>query len=85
MESSPLLYVEGLKGLDMTRSLKMYRNKSRKRSSVWSKMESSPTEPADACPSKTNSTQGVCTKLVVSAVEGVAALQNEFLSSDDSL
>ena len=48
-------------------------------------MEASPTEPADACPSKTNSTQGVCNKLVVSAVEGVAALQNEFLSSDDSL
>ena len=84
MESSPLLYVEGLKGLDMTRSLKMYRNKSRKRSSIWSKMESSP-DPADACPSKTKSTKGACTGLVVSAVEGVAALQTEFLSSDDSL
>ena len=70
----------------MTRSLKMYRNKSRKRSSVWSRMESSPTEFAtDVCTSKTSSSQGVCAKLVVSAVEGVAALQNEFLSSDDSL
>ena len=30
MESSPLMYVKGVKGLDVTRSLKMYRNKSRK-------------------------------------------------------
>ena len=45
MESSPIIYVKGVKGLDGTRSLKMYRNKSRKRSSVWSRnMESSPTK-----------------------------------------
>ena len=92
MESSPLMYVKGVKGLDVTRSLKMYRNKSRKRSSVWSKrleMESSPTESLDGgssvCSSQALSRWDSYSSLVVGAVEGVTALHSDVLESDSSL
>ena len=92
MESSPLMYVKGVKGLDVTRSLKMYRNKSRKRSSVWSKrleMESSPTESLDGgssvCSSQALSRWDSYSSLVVGAVEGVTALHSDVLESDSGL
>ena len=90
MESSPIMYVKGVKGLDGTRSLKMYRNKSRKRSSVWSRnMESSPTESSSecssVCSSQATSNWDSCSSLVVGAVEGVAALHQDVLESDSSL
>ena len=86
MESSPVMFVQGIQGLDLTRSLKMYRNKARKRSSVWDRMESSPVETASKVWSKeASSTKVECPTLEFGAVEGVAALHSSSVSSDSSL
>ena len=80
------MYVQGIQGLDMTRSLKMYRNKARKRSSVWNRMESSPVEVATHVKSKkASSSKDDCSSLGMGAVEGVAALQSVSVSPDSSL
>ena len=80
------MYVQGIQGLDMTRSLKMYRNKARKRSSVWNRMESSPVETAtDVWSKKASSRKDDCSSLGRGAVEGGAAPQSESLSPDSSL
>ena len=80
------MYVQGIQGLDMTRSLKMYRNKARKRSSVWNRMESSPVETAtDVWSKKASSSKDDCLPLELGAVEGVAALHSGSVSSDSSL
>ena len=86
MESSPVMFVQGIQGLDLTRSLKMYRNKARKRSSVWDRMESSPAETAsNVWSKKASSTMVECPSLELGAVEGVAALHSGSVSSDSSL